>query len=167
MIYHINYITIKTWPTKCGEFEGQAGLIRLFMWLDPHICWFSGTCGCWKHVSCLFLFYQDNTVSLWHWLYWSYDRDNVQNVEELFEVWNYFRTPCGFTVIIGDGWWSYLHCTTKVTILVKQLQLPPRQWTDHWQHCRGGRQALVNTCKSAPPAISFDAPVAGMLPPSM
>ena len=43
---------------------------------------------------------------------------------------------------------------------IPQVFVSPRQWTDHWRHCRGGRQALV--IKSAPPAIPFDTPVAGM-----
>ena len=44
---------------------------------------------------------------------------------------------------------------------ILQVFVSPRQRTDHWRHCRGGRQALVNI-KSAPPAIPFDTPVAGM-----
>ena len=27
---------------------------------------------------------------------------------------------------------------------IPQVFESPRQWTDHWRHCRGGRQALVN-----------------------
>ena len=55
---------------------------------------------------------------------------------------------------------------------IPQVLVSPRQRTDRWRHCRGGRQALVNTCgeidlclwsiKSAPPAIPFDTPVPGM-----
>ena len=33
-----------------------------------------------------------------------------------------------------------------------QVFVPQRQWTDHWRHCRGGHQALINT---AHPAIWY------------
>ena len=59
-----------------------------------------------------------------------------------------------------------------VPLRIPQVFVSPRQWTDHWRHCRGGRQASVNlavcrdlfpwSIKSAPPLIPFDTPVMGM-----
>ena len=58
------------------------------------------------------------------------------------------------------------------SLRLSQVFVSPRQWTDHWRHCRGGRQASVNlavcrdlfpwSIKSAPPLIPFDTPVMGM-----
>ena len=42
--------------------------------------------------------------------------------------------------------WSYHSGSTSRGIAVTEGFVSPRQWIDHWCHCGGGRQTLVNTC---------------------
>ena len=129
---------LKAWPT-CSDSAAWLHIVIyhiidiLLYWLCHHQNLAHQMWRMWRLDQTLHVAWSSHLLMFWNmWLLKTrfmsfylikitqchYDTDYIGHMVVMqlkmlknWQVWNYIRTPCGFPVIIGNGWWSYLHWT--------------------------------------------------------